>query len=171
MSDSSPAPRDFVIDSAGRYDWLELWPRVMQSRAALLSELLNVSDAQAAKRPDNGDGEEAWSILEVLQHALTYTRNVIEIIEGSARGEAIYKDPPGAIHDVEQVNLKDLLHATVKASIDLATISQRLPAEPNLEARVDHPRFGPFNSREWFIFLTVHDDGHRRQIAALKALP
>jgi hypothetical protein len=142
----------------------------MQSRAALLSELLDVSEDQAARRPAGGEGEDAWSMIQVLQHVVTYTRNVAAIVESTARGEIVAKDPPGAIHDVPAGTLGSLLEVLVDASADLAVLYRRLPGEPDLETKVAHPGYGPFNCREWFLFLTVHDDSHRRQIVALKEM-
>jgi uncharacterized damage-inducible protein DinB len=168
MTGQAPGPRDYVVDFAAKHTWAELWPKVMQSRAALLAELVDVSDEQAARRPVQSEGEDAWNMLQVLQHVLTYTRNVAAIIASTGRGKAVAKDPPGAIHDVPQATMQTLLEALVEASSDLAGLYRRLPAEPDLETRVSHPSFGPFNCREWFLFLTVHDDSHRRQIVALK---
>ena len=168
MSEQARGPRDHVVNSAAGKTWSELWPKVMQARSALLTEATDVSDEQSAWRPPGGAGEDAWSIVEVLQHVLTYTRNVASIIESTARGEAVAKDPPGAIHDVPQASIKELLGALAEASADLATLHRRLPEAPDLETTVPHPSFGPFNCRELYFFLTVHDEAHRRQIVSLK---
>lgn len=168
MSNRPASPRDYVVEYAATHDWPEVWPRVMQARASLLAEFVDVAEELAVHKPESGEGEDAWSILQVLQHVLTYTRNVTAIVEGTARGQTIVKDPPGAIHDVGASSLRQLLAATVAASAELAGVTERLPVEPDLSVTVDHPSFGPFNSREWFLFLSVHDDVHRQQIAALK---
>lgn len=170
MTAQPPGPREYVVSYAAAHSWAELWPRVMQSRAALLSELLDVSEDQAARRPAGGEGEDAWSMIQVLQHVVTYTRNVAAIVESTARGERVPKDPPGAIHDVPAGALASLLEVLVDASVDLAALYRSLPGEPDLETKVAHPGFGPFNCREWFFFLTVHDDSHRKQIVALKQM-
>jgi hypothetical protein len=140
----------------------------MQARSALLSELLDVSEERAKRQPPYGEGEEAWSMFQVMQHVLTYTRNVSAIIEATAQGAQVIKDPPGAIHDIAETSWRDLQAALVEASAELANLYRRLPAEPNLEATVPHAVFGPFNCREWFVFLSWHDASHQRQIASLK---
>jgi DinB superfamily len=168
-ADRTEANREYLIREAAQHDWRELWPRVMQGRAALLEALAGVSAAQATWRPPSGDGEDAWSTVEVARHVLTYTRNVVAIIEGTARGESVPKDPPGAIHDVGDADLSELYGVLVEASTSLAALHRNLPAQPNLEVRVPHPSIGPLNSREWYLFFTVHDGAHSRQIVALKA--
>ena len=171
MAERAATTRDSVVDFAADHGWSEIWPRVMQARAALLAELVDVSEALASRPPSGGEGEDAWNMTQVTQHVLTYTRNVVSIIESTARGEQVVKDPPGAIHDVGMTSWRGLIDVVVEASADLAVLYRRLPAEPDLETTVAHPVFGPFNCREWFLFLSVHDEAHHRQIISLKSRP
>jgi hypothetical protein len=160
--------RDYVIEGAGGKDWTVLWPNVVGTRARLLEALVGVSEAQSVWRPPSGAGEDAWSIVEVTRHVLTYTRNVMAIIDGTARGETVVKDPPGAIHGVGETGLRELYGELVDASASLATLHRELPPVPNLDVRVAHPSMGPFDCCEWYFFLTVHDGTHTRQMTALK---
>ena len=168
MAERGAGLRDYVVTNAKGRGWAELWPLVMQARSELLSELLDVSEERATRQPASGEGEEAWSMFQVMQHVLTYTRNVSAIIEATAKGEQVFKDPPGAIHGVAETSWRGLQDALVEASAELANLHSRLPAEPNLRTTVSHAVFGPFNCREWFVFLSWHDASHQRQIASLK---
>ena len=168
MTSGQQSVRDYLVTYANERDWSELWPRVMGARASLLSELAGVSEEQAWWRPPSGEGEAAWSIAEVVEHVLTYTRNVVAIIEGTARGEAVVKDPPGAISGIEETTLAGLLRQAVEASAALASIHLRLPEKPTAEVTVGHVAFGGLNYRSWFLFMSWHDASHTRQISELK---
>jgi len=168
MTNSRDRIRGYLVTYAAEHEWTELWPKVMAARAGLLSELVGVSEEQASWRPPHGEGEEAWSIAEVMQHVLTYTQNVTAIIEGTARGLDVAKDPPGAIGRMSETTLGGLLREAVDLSASLANIHQHLPARPNKDVTVAHVGFGGLNYRSWFLFLSWHDDAHKRQIVELK---
>jgi hypothetical protein len=153
-------------------DWLDLWPRVTGARATLLEALDGVAPAQAAWRPPSGAGEAAWSIIEVARHVRAYSRNVLAVIEATARGETAPKDPPGTLADLDPAaSLSDVRRAIVEESVRIATVHQRVPAKPNIERTVPHAFFGPLNCRGWYAFLRVHDGDHTRQIERLKQMP
>ena len=65
-----------LIGESTDRDWYDLWPRVTSARAELLRALEGVTDETAAERPGDREGEAAWSIAEVVRHALMYSRNV-----------------------------------------------------------------------------------------------
>ena len=67
-------------------------------------------------------------MIEVTRHVLTYTLNVMDIIEGTARGQSVAKDPPGSITQSDEATLSGLLRALVEASASLASIHNRLPS-------------------------------------------
>lgn len=153
-------------------DWLDLWPQVAGARATLLDALDGLTSAQAAWRPPTGEGEAAWSIIEVARHVRAYSRNVQAVIEATARGETAPKDPPGTLAELDPAaSLRDVRRAIIEESVRIATLHQRVPATPNLEATVPHAFFGPLNCRGWYAFLRVHDVDHTRQIERLKQMP
>jgi hypothetical protein len=168
VTNSRDGIREYLVKFAAEHEWAELWPKVMGARAMLLSQLVGVSEKQASWRPPSGDGEAAWSMVEVMQHVLTYTLNVTDIIEGTARGQDVAKDLPGAIAQGSEATLAGLLRAAVEASASLASIHHRLPSQPNTDITVPHVAFGDLNHRSWFLFLSWHDESHARQIAELK---
>ncbi len=160
--------REYLLGQAEKYDFIDLWPRVMAQRAAFLQGLEGVTDQQAAWEPGIGEGEEAWGILQVAQHLLRSTQNVMPIIEATARGETAPKDPPGT-REGAPATLAEVRRALIEQSEDFATLRRRLPGRPDLEATVDHAFFGPLNSRAWFLFQRLHDADHTRQVETLKA--
>jgi hypothetical protein len=168
MTEQRERIHGYLTGQAERYDFIDLWPRVMAQRAAFLQALEGVSDEQGEWEPGAGEGEEAWGILQVAQHVLRSTQNVMAIVEATARGEAAPKDPPG-IRDGAPATLPEVRRALVEQSEEFATLRRRLPDQPNLDATVDHAFFGPLNSRAWFLFQRIHDADHTRQVETLKA--
>ena len=162
---------EYLVGYAGEHDWAELWPKVVGARAALAAELVGVTEEQAAWRPPSGDGESAWSINEVVRHVLTYTANVAAIIEATAAGTTVTKDPPGKVRDGGDESIDDLLAELTAVSSSFAGLPQRVSQPANLDVTVNHAAFGPLNCRSWFLFPSIHDGDHTRHIQALKEMP
>jgi hypothetical protein len=165
-SDAS-AVRQRLLDYGAR-DFVDLWPEVMAQRAALLVALDGVTEEQVVWRPGTGDGEDAWSILEVAQHLLGWTWNIAGIIEATGNGRTERKLPPGYIEPRSDVTLAQVREELTRATMSFATAPERLPDPPDLDTTVEHGTFGPMNCRMWFAMACIHDGNHTRQIEALK---
>ena len=170
MTNERPNGTDYLNEYPSTRDWAELWPRVVGARAAFTAELTGVSEQQAAWRPPSGDGEAGWSIIEVARHVLTYTANVAAIVEATASGSTVTKDPAGALRDDGRESLSDLLKELVAVSTAFAGLANSLPAPSNLETTVSHARFGPLNCKSWFLFPSIHAADHTQHIQALKEM-
>ena len=132
MANDRERIKEQLVADAAASDWWELWPRVVGGRVALLRQFEGLSPEQAAWRPPTGEGEAAWSAVELARHVLAYSRNVLAIIEATARGETVVKDPPGTLVD-ETLPLEQLRPLLAEASARIASVIQRLPAEPDLD--------------------------------------
>ena len=55
-------------------------------------------------------------------------------------------------------------------SVRLAASPEQLPEPPDLDVTVGHAVLGPLNCRTWYLFLTLHDSDHTRQVRALREL-
>jgi hypothetical protein len=156
------------LHAESQLDFVELWPQVLAGRAALLDALRGVSDVQARWRPPTGEGEEAWSTIEVAQHVISYTTNVGDVIEATGNGRTAPKLPPGHLDPDPDASLDDVRRTLTAASMRLVSIPERLPDPPDLATTVSHAAFGDLNCRGWFAFIRLHDGGHTAQIEALK---
>ena len=158
-----------IGESADR-DWYDLWPSVTAVRTELLRALEGLSEETAARRPGDGEGEATWSITEIVRHALMYTRNVRAIIEETSRGRPAIKDARGLLADAGGATFADLRRQLIAESVSLAALPELLPEPPDLNVTVGHAVLGQLNCRAWYLFLTLHDSDHTRQVRALREL-
>ena len=161
--------RGYLVGQAQKYDLVDLWPRIVGQRLAFLDAIEGLTDEQARWRPPSGEGEDAWSALEVTQHLVGWTRNVLEMVEAMARGTEGAKLPPGHLD-------ADPSQTLAQARRDLVDVTMRLSAlmaRPDLdagEAVVEHAWFGPLGVRGWLLFQRIHDVDHVTQVGKLKAM-
>ena len=127
--------RGYLMAQGEKYRWLELWPRVVGARVALLDALSGVSEEQAGFSP----AEDEWSIREVAHHVVNGSRGVARLIEQLARGEEPSsqertdprREPPEAAF--EQLRLE-----LAEQSAEFAGLVARLPEPPSLERTHSH---------------------------------
>ncbi len=162
--------RGYLLNQAERYDAVDLWPRVLGQRLAFLDAIEGLTDEQAAWRPPQGEGEDAWSALEVTQHLTGWTDNVRGMVEAMAQGKEGTKLPPGHLDADPSKTLAEARRDLVRASMALAEFMARPGVDDDLSVEVEHVLFGPLNLRAWLLFQRIHDIDHVNQIAALKAM-
>ena len=171
-ADPRDAVRAQLLEDAAARAWPQIWQRLAAARAELIGATLDVTEAQAAWRPprsgDDEEGEEAWSVAEILRHLITATPNVAAIIEATAHGRTERKGPPGEIAAAE-AGIEELRAQLVAASEQLLSVGLRIPAQPDAETTVEHAFFGPLPCRAWALFQPIHDGMHTAQINAIKA--
>jgi DinB superfamily len=158
-----------IRESSGR-SWYDLWPRVTAGRAALLLALEDVDEATARRRPASGEGEASWSIAEVVRHVLHYTVNVRMLVEELSRGRPAIKGGRGLLAGPEGASFEELRRQLIADSVSLASLPEQLPADPSLELTATHAVLGQFNCRGWYLFFTLHDGDHTRQIRSLRGM-
>jgi len=163
--------RRSLLAAAESQDWLDAWPAVLGARVSLLQALAGLNEQQSRWRPPTGEGEAAWSAFELGLHVLAYSRNVLGIIEATAEGRTVPKDPMGTVAIEQHATFATVRRAVTAQSVLIAGLPERLTPAPNLEATVPHAVFGPLNCRGWFLFLRLHDMDHTRQIANLAQMP
>ena len=156
-----------LLEEAASLSWAAIWQRLAAARAELVGASFGLTDAQAAWRPPDGRGEEAWSISEVLRHLVTATPNIVAIIEATSHGRTNDKDPPGAI-SVPDAGVDELRERLVAASEELLSVGRRIPAQPANDVTVRHAFYGPLPCRAWPLFQAIHDGMHAAQIHAIR---
>ena len=157
--------RSYLLGQGEKYSWLELWPRVVGARVALLDAVSGVSEEQAAFHPAEGD----WSIAEVVHHVVGGSRGTARVIERLAEGET----PPETVRtdparEPAGASFEELRRDLAADSVNFASLASRLPEPPSLEGTHPHMFFGDLHCRAWYLFQRVHDQDHAGQIAAIQ---
>ena len=135
---------------------------VERERRRLADLLADISEEQAAFIPSSG----GWSIKEVVRHVAGAERGVAVII---ARLAGV-PEPSQESRPVGP-SLADACRELGEARARLLELVAGVPPHANLEARHEHPFFGPLNWKEWLAFQRVHDGDHIAQIEAIQGLP
>ena len=163
LSEEEQRIRGYLIGQAEARDWIELWPRAMAERGALLQAIERVTDQQADWSP----GGDEWSIRQIIEHLLGVSRSTLRTIEDLAAGRPEEEREPAPTSKVP-ASFARLVNHLVEHSVRLASLPERLPPATNLEMTSPHPNFGELNSRAWFLFNRIHDTDHRTQVEAIQ---
>ncbi|MEX2375225.1 MAG: DinB family protein [Dehalococcoidia bacterium] len=163
--------RSYIVGQAERYEPADYWPRVMELRVRLLRLLDEMTPGQAAWRPPTGEGEDAWSAIEIAQHLRQWSDNIVDITRAFVDGHEGRKLPSGYIDPDPEASLVEVRRALIEASQRLgdALLNDAGRADP--ERTVEHSWFGPLTARQWFVMARVHDTDHIRQIEGLQQMP
>ncbi len=146
----------------GRKDASAIVEVIERERWRLVDVLGGISEEQAEFIPLSG----GWSIREVVRHVAGAETGVAAIIARLAGAP----EPPEASHPAGQ-SLAEVSRELGQARVQLLGLVERLPQDANLEAKHDHPFFGPLNWKEWLAFQRVHDGDHIEQIEAIRSSP
>ena len=140
---------------------------IQKGHDQLLGVIDGLSEQQAAFKPD----ADTWSVVEVLRHVVDAKQRNVEWCAALARGETIAAAAqPGRTGD-ELPSLAEARSALDAAHDELLAFVATLSPETNLEARFEHPIFGPLNCQEWAVFQRVHDGDHAQQVEQIRAAP
>ncbi len=164
LTEEEQRVRGYLVGQAEQRDWIELWPRAIAVRGALLQAIDQVTEEQADWSP----GDEQWSIRQIAEHVLTASRRNLRLIEDLAAGRPEDVREPAAPAKLPGSFARLRIHLA-EHSVKLASLPERLPPMVNLEMTSPHGNFGELNSRAWFLFNRVHDTDHLQQIEAIQA--
>ncbi|MNO28545.1 DinB superfamily protein [compost metagenome] len=154
-----------------------------------IQELDNFSMEQLKRQP--GEGE--WSLGQMYQHLINSAlymqlRNVEQclqsedpvapITEKTKEGTEIFNQgsfppirvhvPPSPQYTPTQPESKEQLIQGLNTVIDrMKEIMPQLEQAP-IRNTVPHPRFGPLNSKEWFLLIEMHYRHHLLQLERLE---
>ena len=145
----------------GQKDVSAIVQPVERERRRLVDLLGGISEEQAGFVPSSG----GWSVKEVVRHVAGAERGVTVIIARLAGAP----EPPEEPHAAGR-SLAELCRVLGEARRQLLEVARRVPQDANLEARHEHPFFGPLNWKEWLAFQRVHDGDHIAQIEAIEGL-
>jgi hypothetical protein len=165
LTEEQERVRGYLLSQGERYDWVDLWARVISARIELMAEFDRVSDQQAAFSAS----DEQWSIGEVLHHALNGARGVEVLIESLAKGEeSTERQRVDPAREPAEAPFAQQRRELAEQSVQFAALAARLPEPPSLELTQPHMFFGDLHCKAWFLFQRVHDQDHAGQVRQIK---
>ena len=136
------------------------------TRAALAAAVENASDSAFEAQPANEEGEEVWSVGQIVGHC----NGALLGIGGSAIGLiGIDLGPPPAelqATSESKIMSRDEALAAVNA-VDTREFFAMIPDDENLDTTDTHDFFGTVSGRSWLYFMAMHEAEHVEQIKSL----
>ncbi|HXH20907.1 MAG TPA: DinB family protein [Dehalococcoidia bacterium] len=163
--------RSYLVSQAEKKTFAELRPAVEEGRNALYAALDGIGEEQARFKPPGGEGEDAWSIHEVLRHVIQGKEGVALRVRALALGDPARGSTPGRLVGRADASLADLVRDLQAADFALEHAVGSVEGRERLDTTAPHAFFGELNCRAWFLFQRIHDLDHARQIEKIKAMP
>jgi hypothetical protein len=155
--------RSYLIAQANKLSIPELVDKVRTDSSALREAGAAVPAAKFDQRPVEGE----WSAAEVWTHVLQMSEHGAAAITGilnegkapeRARDE-ISGETRSALGDSEAY-----WQAYLAVREPLYDRVAKAAGDEHSGIKINHPMFGDFTWREWFLFMRVHDLDHMRQL-------
>ena len=159
-ADEGERVRSYLISQGERYTFAEVWVRFAKARIALIDSVAGVDQELADFRPDAGE----WSISEVLNHLVTSSGRVSEIVDALSRGATPSLgriDPP---REDTSLVIDELRERLMLDSLRWSALVERLTPVASTDLTAPHPFFGELHARVWLLFQRVHDMDHAGQV-------
>ncbi len=160
--------RSYLIAQAAKLSIPELVEKVRTDSSALKGAGEAVPPARFNERPAEGE----WSAAEVWTHVLEMSEHGAAAITGILDTGVRPERARDVISGETRAGLADT-HAYWDAYLAIREPLYERVAKADgtehLDVKINHPMFGDFSWREWFLFMRVHDLDHMRQLQALAA--
>ena len=154
----------YLKSQGERYSWLELWPRVMSARLALLDAIDGITEEQAEARMSADE----WTIMQGLRHAVGSTRSTLHTVE---RLTGIEVSDAERERDAAELSLADLRRELLLNSTQFGMLAAQLPEDVPLDQTAPHGNFGDLHCRAWYLFQRIHDIDHANQFRSIREAP
>lgn len=158
--------RGYLIGQAAKLSIPELIDKVRTDSLQVWEAAAAVPADKFGDRPTDGE----WSASEVLNHVLAMTENSTSSITGILRDGTL----PPRIRDTMEpggrpgfLSADDYRRAFDVTRVPLYEAVANATGDERLDVKIEHPNFGGFSWREWFLFMRVHDLDHMRQLQAI----
>lgn len=154
----------YLKSQGEKYSWLELWPRVMSARLALLDAVDGITEEQAEARTSADE----WTIMEGLRHEVGVTRSTLHTVERLTGVEVSDADQE---RDASELSLAELRRELLLNSTQFGTLAAQLPEDAPLDQTAPHGNFGELHCRAWYLFQRIHDTDHVNQFRSIREAP
>jgi uncharacterized damage-inducible protein DinB len=160
MTPEEERVREYLISQGEKYPFKELWVRSIAARLELIKEVSEVNQKQA----DFSFDSDEWTISEILEHVVTSTYRVTNLISELAlgiTGDSSNIDPP---RKMSNLSIDELRKGLLDGAFKWTSMTDNLPATPNMDQMSNHSFFGDLHAGGWYLFQRVHDLDHLNQV-------
>ena len=158
----------YLIAQAAKLSIPDLVQKVRDDSAALEAAGASVPAARFSERPAEGE----WSAAEVWTHVLQMSEHGAASITGILDAGKLPERARDEISGETRAGLgtsTDYWNAYLAIRNPLYQRVANAAGDEHLEVKINHPEFGDFSWREWFLFMRVHDLDHMRQLQSIAA--
>lgn len=178
----------------------EIFASVEEMHGRFAKRLENLSEAQENFRPVASEGQEAWSIAEIVEHISRVEHQIVQLtgmMITKAEGAGMLRADPHAPLDAVAASVEPFIERSkaekfvapekarprggVAVTESLARLASSHAALNDLRERAalvegaslqyPHPVFGAFNLYQWLAMIGLHEERHLRQIEAVMQAP
>ena len=160
--------RRYLIAQANKLPIPELVEKVRTDSAALEAAGASVPADRYDDRPAEGE----WSAAEVWTHVLEMSAHGAAAITGILDSGKLPERARDVISGDTRADLRDSAaywKAYLAIREPLYERVAKAAGSEHPEVKINHPMFGDFTWREWFLFMRVHDLDHMRQLQSIAA--
>ena len=150
--------KDMSLDDIGQ--------AMAATRAALVGAIEAAPDAAFEAQPENSEGEEVWSVGQIVGHC---NGSLVNIGGQALKAAGLdLGEPPEALVAAAEEKImsrEDALAAARVVNTDdfIALLSD----DENLDKTMTHDFFGVMSGRSWLYFAAMHEAEHVSQIKSL----
>lgn len=167
-AEESARIRSYLIAQAAKLSIPDLVEKVRTDSAALEAAGASVPAARFGQRPADGE----WSAAEVWTHVLQMSEHGASSIIGILDEGKLPERARDEISGETRAGLStsaDYWNAYLAIRNPLYARVAKASGDEHLDVKINHPDFGDFSWREWFLFMRVHDLDHMRQLQSIAA--
>ena len=159
--------RGYLIAQANKLSLPDLVEKVRIDCAPLREAGASVPAARFTERPAEGE----WSAAEVWTHVLEMSehgaRSITGILDSGTLPERTRDQISGETRGLTTSEDYWAAYSAVREPLYERVLKAK--GDEHLDVKINHPIFGDFTWREWFLFMRVHDLDHMRQFQAISA--
>ncbi len=164
MNEEESRVQSYLLSQGQKYSFIELLPRVIKSRIALIDEVSDVDQDCA----DFAVSDTEWTISEILHHVTLSEIRVRGVIQGLVSGnkvDALDVDPP---REIASKSIEDQISDLTHGLVQWCKMTELLPRYAPVKFTAKHGFFGELHAGAWFLFQRVHDLDHANQVKSVK---
>jgi hypothetical protein len=153
-------------DAAAEIPVVDFAETMTALRERIHGALLELPDA-AFTEQQAGEGEQVWAAGQIVAHLANSLQAMRPYVDALLDIETA--DAP-RMFDLSELPSRDrAVRALERSTPELQRFLAGIPQHADFDRRGEHPRFGSMGIKGWLMLIALHEEGHLRQLQALRA--